>query len=293
MNQHWYHCHTCGLTDRAGCCSICARVCHRDHDVTYSKNGSFFCDCGAKEDGTCRAIVPRTSSNNDTKQNKQQGYSSLDSFKFRPSSPLQERSDQSRERLTNTQLELVRQIDAHKDQLIQILKTTNCIPILLEMTEAMLPVLESSARSVGPLGAMSRLREALLTLHKEDKSFDTSDRLLLPTLGSQEGAFENVKMNFVGDQGQTIRQLLNAHMIRRGIMCCLNSSGSKKQHLAVSHEKGKITVLQLSALLKQADSSQKKLTLTRVASAPIPFTVLSVVANPINENFLAICGLKV
>ena len=59
---------------------------------------------------------------------------------------MQERSDQSRERLTGAQLELVRQIDAHKDQLIQILKTTNCIPILLEMTEAMLPVLESSAR---------------------------------------------------------------------------------------------------------------------------------------------------
>ena len=59
---------------------------------------------------------------------------------------MQERSDQSRERLTSAQLELVRQIDAHKDQLIQILKTTNSIPILLEMTEAMLPVLESSAR---------------------------------------------------------------------------------------------------------------------------------------------------
>ena len=66
MTQHWYHCHTCGLTDRAGCCSVCARVCHRDCDVTYSKNGSFFCDCGAKEDGSCRAIVPRTSSNNES-----------------------------------------------------------------------------------------------------------------------------------------------------------------------------------------------------------------------------------
>ena len=99
-------------------------------------------------------------------------------------------------------------------------------------------------------------------------------------------------MNFSGEQGQAIRQLLNAHMIRRGIMCCLNSSGGKRQHLAVSHEKGKITVLQLSALLKQADSSQKKLTLTRLASAPIPFTVLSMVSNPINENFLAVCGLK-
>ena len=45
---------------------------------------------------------------------------------------------------------------------------------------------------------------------------------------------------------------------------CLSAGPSgKRQHLAVAHEKGKITVLQLSALLRQADSSQKKLTLTR------------------------------
>lgn len=63
--------------------------------------------------------------------------------------------------------------------------------------------------------------------------------------------------------------------------------------MAVSHEKGKITVLQLSALLKQADSAKKKLTLTRLSSAPIPFTVLSVTGNPCNEDFLVVCGLKV
>lgn len=45
-------------------------------------------------------------------------------------------------------------------------------------------------------------------------------------------------------------------------MCVLASPHGKRQHLAVSHEKGKITILQLSALLKQADSSKKKLTLT-------------------------------
>lgn len=82
------------------------------------------------------------------------------------------------------------------------------------------------------------------------------------TLGSQEGAFENVRMNYSGDQGQTIRQLITAHMIRRVAMCVLASPHGKRQHLAVSHEKGKITILQLSALLKQADSSKKKLTLT-------------------------------
>lgn len=54
-----------------------------------------------------------------------------------------------------------------------------------------------------------------------------------------------------------------------------------------------ITVLQLSALLKQADSSKRKLTLTRLASAPVPFTVLSLTGNPCNEDYLAVCGLKV
>lgn len=55
---------------------------------------------------------------------------------------------------------------------------------------------------------------------------------------------------------------------------------------------GKITVLQLSALLKQADSSKHKLTLTRLSTAPIPFTVLSLSGNPWNEDLLAVCGLK-
>ena len=55
-----YHCHTCKMVDRYGVCSICARVCHANCDVTYAKHGSFFCDCGAKEDGSCKALVKRT-----------------------------------------------------------------------------------------------------------------------------------------------------------------------------------------------------------------------------------------
>ena len=41
------------------------------------------------------------------------------------------------------------------------------------------------------------------------------------TLGSQEGAFENVRMNYTGDQGQQIRQLITNHVLRRVAMCCL------------------------------------------------------------------------
>lgn len=63
--------------------------------------------------------------------------------------------------------------------------------------------------------------------------------------------------------------------------------------VAVSHDKGKIAVLQMSSLLKQSDISKRKLTLTRLSSVSIPFTVLSVTANTVNEDFLSVCGLKV
>uniref|UniRef100_A0A3Q1EU94 UBR-type domain-containing protein n=1 Tax=Acanthochromis polyacanthus TaxID=80966 RepID=A0A3Q1EU94_9TELE len=38
-------------------CTVCAKVCHKDHEISYAKYGSFFCDCGAKEDGTTLVIL--------------------------------------------------------------------------------------------------------------------------------------------------------------------------------------------------------------------------------------------
>ena len=288
MTQHWYHCHTCGMVEGVGCCSVCAKVCHKDCDVTYSKHGSFFCDCGAKEDQSCIALRARLPAG---EENKRKTGSLYETVRQKAVSPRKEDASQG-ENIPSQCVELARMIDSHRQKLLEGLTNSPCVPALLELARSLAPVLESdSAPAVAPLSALSRLRSALALLHSEYKTAEPSDQLVLPTLGSQEGAFENVKMNFSGEQGQKTRQLLNAHMIRRGIMCCLSSPGGKRQHLAVAHEKGKITVLQLSALLKQADSSQKKLTLTRLSSAPIPFTVLSLVSNPCNENFLAVCGL--
>lgn len=42
------------MIEGVGVCSICAKVCHRGHDVTYAKFGNFFCDCGAKENNYCK-----------------------------------------------------------------------------------------------------------------------------------------------------------------------------------------------------------------------------------------------
>lgn len=100
MNQHWYHCHTCRMLDGVGVCSICARVCHKGHDLCYAKYGNFFCDCGAKEDGSCQALVKRSPQSVDataavaaTGSNQQSGSFSTEhmltsSLRRRTSSPV-------------------------------------------------------------------------------------------------------------------------------------------------------------------------------------------------------------
>eukprot|EP01087_Luapelamoeba_hula_P004901 TRINITY_DN1489_c1_g1_i4.p1 TRINITY_DN1489_c1_g1~~TRINITY_DN1489_c1_g1_i4.p1 ORF type:complete len:3101 (-),score=589.73 TRINITY_DN1489_c1_g1_i4:7370-16672(-) len=60
QQQHWYYCYTCSLTFSKGCCSACVRVCHKGHDVSYSRKSSFFCDCGAGavSGRPCKCLVP-------------------------------------------------------------------------------------------------------------------------------------------------------------------------------------------------------------------------------------------
>ena len=61
--QHWYYCYTCGLTQSEGCCSVCVKVCHKGHAVSYSRRSRFFCDCGAGAAAArgihCTALAPR------------------------------------------------------------------------------------------------------------------------------------------------------------------------------------------------------------------------------------------
>ncbi|XP_019625025.1 PREDICTED: E3 ubiquitin-protein ligase UBR4-like [Branchiostoma belcheri] len=302
MNQHWYHCHTCKMNDGVGVCTICAKVCHRDHDVTYAKYGSFFCDCGAKEDGSCQALVKRlaVSSSSPTGNvlscKDKSGDLLYDSHLSSPPAPEDKVStdgpDRSKEMPTTRKIQFCRHLECFTPALLKEMESLGTADTVLQLLTSLLTPPAKPAQDSLSMGSSTRVEHALNQLHTQPKVVETTDQLMVPTLGSQEGAFENVRMNYNGDQGQTIRQLISAQMLRRVAMCCLTSSQGRRQHLAVSHEKGKITLLQLSALLKQADSSKRKLTLTRLSSAPMPFTVISITGNQCNEDFLAVCGLK-
>lgn len=310
MNQHWYHCHSCKMIDRVGVCSICARVCHKDHDVTYAKFGAFFCDCGARDDNSCLALTKRSSTieenyqaiptsepinqideaSNDHDQElqpyKQSGNSS--SIGGQSSKDLNDEI----KRTTNRHQQIAKHLDPFKSDLLHIFSSSDVCSTVLELLDCLIPAYIRSAYNDSHIGRSVRARSAIEELHSKPKSFISSESLMVPTLGSQEGAFENVRLSFTGEHAHTIRHLMSNNIIRRVAMTSLSSPQGKRQHLVVCHEKGKITLLQLNALLRQADSSKKKLTLTRLASAPVPFLVISVNANPLNEDVLAVCGLK-
>jgi hypothetical protein len=57
VEQHWFQCYTCGLTDSRGCCSACARTCHAGHDVVYAAKSRFFCDCGGENGPRGNAVA--------------------------------------------------------------------------------------------------------------------------------------------------------------------------------------------------------------------------------------------
>ncbi|KAJ0180973.1 hypothetical protein K1T71_003058 [Dendrolimus kikuchii] len=288
MNQHWYHCHTCKMVDGVGVCTVCARVCHRGHDVSYAKFGNFFCDCGAKPDSSCQALVKRSVTLGGAgRSGGPEEAPPAPSLRRRPSSPTPPALLAPPRRPV-----LATNIQGCRAFLSSYPGWASCMERVRKLLEALSSPVRASCERAAPTGAHGRAQRALAQLHLGEKKFTHTDNLLVPTLGSQEGAFENVRMSYTGENGQTIRQLMSAHKLRRVAMCCLASPQGRRQHLAVSHEKGKITVLQLSALLKQAESSKHKLTLTRLSSAPIPFTVLSLSGNPWNEDLLAVCGLK-
>lgn len=291
MNQHWYWCYTCKMVDDKGCCSVCARVCHKNHDVCYAKFGNFYCDCGAKEDGSCQAMSLLDNSSTSMPA-MEHGEILVSSLKRQISATTAQPNHDFINNLINNKQVFAKVIDGSKDQLSNQEMWRNVLKCLLNFCNSLMPIVKENCAKFSTVGCHLRAKNALDRLHQPEKAFSYSEQIMIATLGSQEGAFENVRMNYSGDQGQTIRQLLSSNLIRRVALCCLASPQGKRQHLAVSHEKGKVTILQLSALLKQADAAKKKLTLTRLSSVPITCMVLSLAANPSNEDFLAVCGLR-
>lgn len=307
-NQHWYHCHTCKMVDRVGICQICANVCHKDHDISYAKYGSFFCDCGAKEDGSCQALVKRPTT---IIIQSMTPSLSLKKKEIKKSLTLPNKKT----KLTNRQRRLLRQINTKQQEYHSCIQTKHIPSNTLRLFKLLQPYIDNEYQQIYNIENKFDLISEFLKSNEQISidSNNTNDdnkqqqQLFTGILHSQENAFENVKLSFTNEHGQQIKQLLGTNSIRRQGMCIMSSlnSDQSKQHLIVSQEKGKqtmITVLQLNSLLKQTttmintvnndNSTKKKFTLNKLSTFNIPFTIVSMQPNQLNNDYLCITGLK-
>jgi len=57
--QSWFSCNTCWpAVSNRGCCITCVVKCHHGHEVKYSNNSPFYCDCGAGDAPAPCASLP-------------------------------------------------------------------------------------------------------------------------------------------------------------------------------------------------------------------------------------------
>ena len=89
----------------------------------------------------------------------------------------------------------------------QEIRESGIVSDVLELQQSLTPVVETLGHRHSAAGRLAELQDQLSQLHSLDKVCEPTEGLVMPTLGSQEGAFENVRMNYTGDQGQTIRQV--------------------------------------------------------------------------------------
>ena len=136
---------------------------------------------------------------------------------------LQGTTIESNTEIAKMRQKLSKKLTGWKDVLSDEIAYSGVAANLLELLRHLMPAIKTNNDKRSSNGRLAKLQNALAKLHEPDhsKTCEPSEQLILPTLGSQEGAFENVRMSYSGDQGQTIRQLVTTHEVRRAVMCCL------------------------------------------------------------------------
>lgn len=281
MEQHWYFCYTCDLTVSKGCCSVCAKVCHRGHRVVYSRSSRFFCDCGAGgvRGSSCQCLKPRkfAGGSNSTVRS---------STSFKSLLPFSEDGDQAPE--SDSDLDG----DAHAD-----VDSSFKFSIPREMLEVLPTLLEDVDTEKHVLGLCSKLaptviskRESNLSMvvlgHNKVMSYNTDVFQLKKAFKS--GSLDlKIKAEYASSRD------LKSHLVDGSLVKSLLSISSRGK-LAVG-EGDKVAIFDASQLVGQpavSPVSADKSSVKPLSRNIVRFEIVHLLFNPIVENYLAVAGYE-
>ncbi|KAL2329771.1 hypothetical protein Fmac_017352 [Flemingia macrophylla] len=284
MEQHWYFCYTCDLTVSKGCCSVCAKVCHRGHRVVYSRSSRFFCDCGAGgvRGSNCQCLKPRKFTGDSSAPVR--GSNTFQSFL-----PFPEDGDQT----PDSDSDFEEEISSDADNSLRL-----CIP--KEIQEGILLLLEELDIESRVLNLCSSLMPFILSRRDshhskdkkiclgEDKVISHGIDLLQLKKAYKSGSFDlKIKVDYSNSKE------LKLHLANGSLVKSLLSV-SVRGRLAVG-EGDKVAIYDVGQLIGQATIAPvttDKNNVKPLSKNIVRFEIVQLAFNPVVENYLLVAGYE-
>ncbi|GMH20638.1 hypothetical protein Nepgr_022479 [Nepenthes gracilis] len=286
MEQHWYFCYTCDLTVSKGCCSVCAKVCHRGHRVVYSRSSRFFCDCGAGgvRGSTCQCLEPRKFAGSDSAPIAPVRGSG----NFQSLMPLSEDGDQLPDSDSDADEEMLTEIDnslrlavpRDMEGITQLYEELDVEGQVLELCSSLLPCVTGRTD-----GNLSNDKSVILG---EDKVLSYGSVLLQLKKAYKSGSLD-LKIKAEYSNAKELKSLLANGSLIKSLL-----SISSRGRLAAG-EGDKVAIFDVGHLIGQATITPVTADKTNVKPLSkniVRFEIVHLAFNPLIENYLAVAGYE-
>ncbi|KAJ6369826.1 hypothetical protein OIU76_028138 [Salix suchowensis] len=284
MEQHWYFCYTCDLTGSKGCCSVCAKVCHRGHRVVYSRSSRFFCDCGAGgvRGSSCQSLKARKFTGSDSAPIR-------NTNNFQSFLPFTADADQLPE--SDSELDEDAAIDADNSLRLSIpIELQDRMPMLLEELDVEGQVLQICSTL---LSSITSKRDPNLSIDKKvilgkDKVLSYGVELLQLKKAYKSGSLD-LKIKADYSNAKDLRSHLASGSLFKSLL-----SVNNRGRLAVG-EGDKVAIFDVGQLIGQATTAPVTADKTNVKPLSrnvVRFEIVHLSFNSVVENYLAVAGYE-
>ncbi|XP_075510636.1 LOW QUALITY PROTEIN: auxin transport protein BIG-like [Primulina tabacum] len=284
MEQHWYFCYTCDLTVSKGCCSVCAKVCHRGHRVVYSRSSRFFCDCGAGgvRGSSCQCLKPRkvTGSSIETNRvasNLQSFLPLTDSTNQMPESDSDVDEDASDDLDNFTRLSISNEVQSRMPMLLNE----------LEVEDRILGVCMSLLPTITGRREFHSLKDKKIYL-AEDKVLHYNSDLLQLKKSYKSGSLD-LKIKSDYSNAKELKSHLTSGSLVKSLL-----SVSSRGRLAVG-EGDKVAIFDVDQLIGQATVAPitaDKANVKPLSKNVVRFEIVRLLFNSLVENYLVVAGYE-
>uniref|UniRef100_A0A2N9EM75 UBR-type domain-containing protein n=1 Tax=Fagus sylvatica TaxID=28930 RepID=A0A2N9EM75_FAGSY len=283
MEQHWYFCYTCDLTVSKGCCSVCAKVCHRGHRVVYSRSSRFFCDCGAGgvRGSNCQCLKPRKFTGSSTAPVRSSNFQSF--LPFTEDGDQLPDSDSDFDEDANTDIDNSLRLSIPRelqDRIPLLLEELDIEGRVLDLCSSLLPSITSRRDS-----NLSKDKKIILD---EDKVLSYGVDILQLKKAYKSGSLDlKIKADYSNAKE------LKSHLASGSLVKTLLSV-SVRGRLAVG-EGDKVAIFDVGQLIGQATIAPVTADKTNVkplSKNVVRFEIVHLAFNSVIENHLAVAGYE-